>query len=246
MGIKNPAVLECALPHADFLGHLAVGRGTNNFLHGPAMTPEQAEMALAAGRWVVAEELAPKGVWLLGLGEMGIANTTTASALAAALTGLPAAQVTGRGTGVGDAVFLHKVAVIERALARHFPDRCGPVAPLSALTKMGGFEIAGLAGAALEAAGRRMLVVVDGLISSVAALIAARLEPAARGYFVAAHRGVEIGQRAVLESLELVPLFDLSLRLGEGSGAALAINLIQCAADIMRDMATFESAGVSG
>jgi nicotinate-nucleotide--dimethylbenzimidazole phosphoribosyltransferase len=177
---------------------------------------------------------------------MGIGNTTSASALAAVLTGLPVATVTGRGTGLDDAGWRRKVAVIERGLALHFPNGEGKgVEPLAALAAVGGLEIAGLAGAALEAAARRMLVVLDGFISSVAGLIALRLAPAVRGYLVAAHRSVEAGHRAVLEALDLVPLLDLGLRLGEASGAALALNLIQCAADIMREMATFESAGVS-
>src|SRR5262249_3495279 len=135
--------------------------------------------------------------------------------------------------------------VVAEAVARHFPDRTRPVDAAAALATVGGFEIAGLTGVALEAAARRLVVVLDGFISSVAGLLAARMEPAARGYFVAAHRSVEAGHRAVLEALDLVPLLDLGLRLGEGSGAALALNLIQCAADVLRDMATFEEAQVS-
>ncbi|HEV3256230.1 MAG TPA: nicotinate-nucleotide--dimethylbenzimidazole phosphoribosyltransferase [Gemmataceae bacterium] len=245
MGIKDPAALQPIGAHANFVGDAAVARGTANFLQAPAMTLDQARRALAAGRRVVAERLAAQGVRVVALGEMGIGNTTSASALAAALAWLPAEAVTGRGTGLDEAGRRHKVAVIERALARHFPERHGPVAPLEALVAVGGFEIAGLAGAALEAASRRMVVVLDGFISSVAGLIAARLEPNAQAYFVAAHQSVETGHRAVLSALGLVPLLDLELRLGEGSGAALALNVIRCAADIMRDMATFETAGVS-
>jgi len=244
MGIKDPTALE-ACPHADFVSDAAVARGTANFLHAPAMTPDQAKHALATGQRIVAERLATQTVRVVALGEMGIGNTTSASALAAALTGVPAAAVTGRGTGLDEDGWCHKVAVIERALTRHFPDRRGPVDALEALMAVGGFEIAGLAGAAIEAASRRMLVVLDGFISTVAGLIASRLEPNALAYFVAAHRGVEPGHAVVLDGLGLVPLLDLELRLGEGSGAALALNVIQCAADIMRDMATFETAGVS-
>jgi nicotinate-nucleotide--dimethylbenzimidazole phosphoribosyltransferase len=231
---------------AEWVADLAVARGTNNFVKGPAMTLAQAERALAAGQRVVAERLAPAGVRVLALGEMGIGNTTSASALTAALTGQPVAEVTGRGTGLDDEGRRRKVDVIEKALKLHFPKRGKQVDPMEALKAIGGFEIAGLAGAALEAAQSRMVVVLDGFISSVAGLVAVRLAPAARGYMVAAHRSVEAGHRGVLDALDLNPLLDLGLRLGEGTGAALALNLIHSAADIMRDMATFESAGVSG
>jgi nicotinate-nucleotide--dimethylbenzimidazole phosphoribosyltransferase len=193
----------------------------------------------------VGELKAREGVRVVALGEMGIGNTTSASALTAALTGASAPAVTGRGTGLDEARVRHKAEVVERALRLHFPGRAGPVAPLDALAAVGGFEIAGLVGAALEAAARRVVVVLDGFISTAAGLVAARLEPAARGYFVAAHRSAEPGHRVLLEALDLDPLFDLGLRLGEGSGAALALNLVQCAADLMRDMATFAEAGVS-
>jgi nicotinate-nucleotide--dimethylbenzimidazole phosphoribosyltransferase len=176
---------------------------------------------------------------------MGIGNTSSASALTAALTGRPIREVTGRGTGLDDAGLQHKIDVLEMAMHRHFPDRSAAVDPLAALTAVGGFEIGGLVGACLEAAARRIVVVLDGFISSVAGLIACRMEPNVRGYLVAAHRSVEAGHRAVLEALDLTPLLDLGLRLGEGSGAALALPLIASAADIMRDMATFDSAGVS-
>ena len=220
----------------------AIGAGTANFLHGPAMSREQAERALATGRKVVAEEMGD--VRVLALGEMGIGNTTSASALTAVLTGKPARQVTGRGTGLDDAGLERKIQVVEQAIAHHFGRPVGPIDPLAALAAVGGFEIAGLVGAALAAAERRMVVVLDGFISSVAGLIAARIEPNAAGYFVAAHRSVEAGHRAVLEALDKQPLFDLGLRLGEGSGAALALHLIHGAGDIMRDMATFRSAAV--
>jgi nicotinate-nucleotide--dimethylbenzimidazole phosphoribosyltransferase len=137
------------------------------------------------------------------------------------------------------------VDVVERAVRLHFPAPGTAIDPLQALSAVGGFEIAGLVGAAIEAAARRMVIVLDGFISSVAGLLAVRLAPEARGYCIAAHRSVEAGHRAVLEALELNPLLDLGMRLGEGSGAALAVNLLACAADIMRDMATFESAGVN-
>jgi nicotinate-nucleotide--dimethylbenzimidazole phosphoribosyltransferase len=246
VGVKKPPAPYPENTHATFVQGQAVAPGTANFLKEPAMTRAQAREAQEVGRRVVAEQFAPHGVRVLALGEMGIGNTASASALAAALTGLPAAAVTGRGTGLDDAGLRHKIAVLERALARHFPNRSGPVEAEEALPAVGGFEIAGLVGAAREAASRRMLVVLDGFISSVAGLVAARLEPSVRGYFLASHRSVEQGHRAVLEALELVPLLDLGLRLGEGSGAALAFPLIHSAADVVREMATFASAGVTG
>jgi nicotinate-nucleotide--dimethylbenzimidazole phosphoribosyltransferase len=245
MGIRQPPSPQPFDSQAEWVADLAVARGTNNFAKSPAMTLEEADQALSAGRRIVVERLAPAGVRILALGDMGIGNTTSASALTAALTGQPVVAVTGRGTGIDEAGWRRKVAVIEKALELHLPQRGNRVEPMEALRTVGGFEIAGLVGAALEAARRRMLVVLDGFISSVAGLLAVRWAPAARGYLVAAHRSVEPGHGAVLEALDLNPLFDLGLRLGEGTGAALALNLIHCAGDIMRDMATFEGAGVS-
>jgi nicotinate-nucleotide--dimethylbenzimidazole phosphoribosyltransferase len=243
VGVKDP--VPCAATKVPFIADLAVARGTANFLHGPAMTTAQCEQALAAGRRVVRENLVPRGVRVLALGEMGIGNTTSASALTAALTGEAAESVTGRGTGLDDTAWRHKVEIVATAVRSHFGDHAGRVAVREALAAVGGFEIAALAGAALEAAAQRMVIVLDGFISSVAGLIAARIDPAIKPYLVAAHRSVEAGHRAVLEALELSPLFDLGLRLGEGSGAALALNLLHCAADLMRDMATFDQAGVA-
>jgi len=248
MGVKHPpasGVLNrqrCLT--GDCLLHLAIAPGTANFLHGPAMSRQQVEQAIAVGRRVVAEELAARGVKVVALGEMGIGNTTSASALTSLMTGQSVEAVTGRGTGLDEVGWRHKVEVIRRSLDRHFPRRSGPVEPLAALTAVGGFEIAGLVGVALEAAARRMVVVLDGFISSVAGLLAVRLEPELRGYCVAAHCSMEPGHRAVLDALDLKPLLDLGMRLGEGSGAALAIPLLQGAANITREMATFESAGV--
>jgi nicotinate-nucleotide--dimethylbenzimidazole phosphoribosyltransferase len=223
----------------------SLGQGTANFLKGPAMTAEQALRAVEIGRRAVRELSAQADVRVLALGEMGIGNTTSASALTAALTGASAEAVTGRGTGLNDALLRHKIDVVERALRRHFPGRTGPIGPLEALSAVGGFEIAGLVGAALEGAACRLVVVLDGFISTVAGLAAARLEPGARSSFIAAHRSTEPGHRLLLEALDLEPLLDLGLRLGEGSGAVLALNLLHCAADIMRDMATFGEARVS-
>ena len=222
-----------------------IAAGTRNFAHGPAMTPDQAIAALEAGI-AIAGELAGDGIDLIGTGEMGIANTTSASALAAVLTGAPIDEVTGRGTGIGDAAIAHKRDVIRRAIERHRPELGAPADPLDVLARLGGFEIAGLAGVALGAAAAGVPVVVDGFIASVAALVAVRLAPAAAGSLVCAHRSAEPGHRRVLAALDREPLLDLDLRLGEGTGAALAIGIIDAAARLLDEMATFESAGVAG
>lgn len=218
-----------------------MGEGTANFTHGPAMSRAQATAALEAGA-AIAANLAASGVGLIGLGEMGIGNTTAASALTAALTGAPAEEVTGHGTGIDHSVWTHKVNVIRRGLAQNRPD---PTDPLDVLAKMGGFEIAGLAGVALGAAAARVPVVIDGFIAGVAALVAARLAPELPGYLIAAHRSIEVGHRLVLGQLKAPPLLDLDMRLGEGTGAALAMGLVDASLKILHEMATFADAGVS-
>lgn len=205
------------------------------------MSHAEARAALAAGA-ALAEELAASGVRLIGIGEMGIGNTTAASAVSACLCAAPPEEVTGRGTGVDDAALRHKVGVVRRALDANRPD---PKDALDVLAKVGGFEIAGLAGVVLGAAASRVAVLMDGFIASTAALVAARLAPAATGYLIASHRSVEAGHRLVLQALATKPLLDLELRLGEGTGAALAMPLVDAAAAIMNDMATFAAAGVS-
>src|SRR5262249_29333162 len=237
LGVNVLPLAPSAAAQLTLAGKTSLGPGTANFLHGPAMTAEQARRAQDVGSRLVAECLAPDGVRVVALGEMGIGNTTSASTLTAALTGLSAAEVTGRGTGLDDARWRHKVTVVERALALHFPPRQGAVDAAEALAKVGGFEIAGMVGVVCAAAARRLLVVLDGFISTVAGLLAVRLEPNVRGYLVAGHHSVEAGHRRVLEALDLVPLLDLGMRLGEGSGAALALNLVQCAADLLRRLA---------
>ena len=177
------------------------------------------------------------------LGEMGIGNSTSASAIVAALTGVAAASVTGRGTGIDDATFERKVSVIERALRLHQPD---PSKPLEVLANLGGLEIAGLVGLVLGAAMRRIPIVVDGFIATAAVLVAIELCPAARHYLIAAHRSVEIGHQAALERLELLPLFALDMRLGEGTGAALALPMLDAALALLSEMATFDEAGIAG
>ncbi len=217
-----------------------IAYGTQNMAHRPALTREQAEAAIAEGLDVVNTEIA-NGLDLVGTGDMGIGNTTASAALTAALTGLPAAQVTGRGTGVDEAGLARKIAAIERALAVNQPN---PHDPLDVLSKVGGLEIAGLAGVILGAAARRVPVVLDGFISGAAALVAARLAPGVQPYLIAGHQSVEIGHRVILTELGLRPLLDLDLRLGEGTGAALAFHLVEAAARILNEMATFAEAGV--
>jgi nicotinate-nucleotide--dimethylbenzimidazole phosphoribosyltransferase len=218
-----------------------LGPGTANFTLGPAMTRAQARQALDIGIQL-GRELVRTGFSLLGVGDMGIGNTTASSAVTAVLTGLPPAEVTGRGTGVDDAAWRRKVAVIERGLAVNRPDRSDP---LGVLAQVGGFELAGLAGLMLGAAANRLPVVLDGFITGAAALAACRLAPALRPYLIAGHRSVEPGHRAVLTELGLRPLLDLDMRLGEGTGAILAMHLVEAALLLLRDMATFASAGVS-
>jgi len=218
-----------------------IGAGTSNIAHGPAMTRKQAIAAVEAGR-AIAADAADSGLQLAATGEMGIGNTTAASAITAAVTGLPARLVTGRGTGINDEALAHKVAVIERALATNSPD---PVDALDVLAKVGGFEIGGLAGLIIGAAERRIPVVLDGFITGAAALIAAGLAPGVERFLVASHRSVECGHQAALENLGLTPLFDLGLRLGEGTGAAIAMQLIDDAVAIRDGMATFAEANVS-
>ena len=220
---------------------LRVGPGTRNATREAAMTREQAEQSISAGL-ELARELARGGVGIVALGEMGIANTTAASALAAAFTGASPALVCGRGTGIDDAGLATKVDAVERALALHRPDATDALGVLAAV---GGFEIGMLAGVTLGAASERIPVVLDGFIATSAALVAAVLSPAVTGSLIAGHRSIEPGHRVLLERLGLEPLLDLELRLGEGSGAALALPLCAAALAILREMASFQSAGVT-
>jgi nicotinate-nucleotide--dimethylbenzimidazole phosphoribosyltransferase len=220
---------------------VGVGQPTRNIARGPAMSRNEACCLLDEGA-AYAAELAADGVGLVALGEMGIANSTVAAALASALLGADAERVCGRGTGVDDEGLRRKVAVVRRALAANPVDRDDPVAVLAAL---GGFELAFLCGVALGAAARRMVVLLDGFISSVAALVAARLAPAAAEAMIAAHLSPEPGHRLVLDALGLEPVLDLGLRLGEGSGAALCLPLLDAALAVLDEMATFATAGVT-
>ena len=218
-----------------------VGPGTRNLARGPAMSREEALRSLEAGIEVLAEE-AERGLDIVGLGEMGIGNTTPAAAITAVMTGTPVPQVTGRGTGLDDEALRRKISVIEAALAVNRPD---PRDALGVLAAVGGFEIGGMAGAMLAAAARSIPVVVDGFICAAAALLACGLAPGVREYLIASHQSVEVGHQAILRHLALQPIFNLDLRLGEGTGAALGIGLVEAAARILEEMATFGQAGVS-
>ena len=235
--------LGTVTPALDLPGvrHLRVGPGTANFVHGPAMTVAQGEQALQAGRESMLRAVAA-GTHLFIGGEMGIGNTTAASALACALLECPVAHLVGPGTGLDAAGVSHKAQVIERALALHAAQRDDP---LQSLFNLGGFEIAALAGAYLACAQQGVAVLVDGFICSVAALVAVRLNPGCRPWLLFGHRGAEPGHRHVLETLGAEPLLDLGLRLGEGSGAALAVPLLRLACDLHGQMATFAEAAVA-
>jgi nicotinate-nucleotide--dimethylbenzimidazole phosphoribosyltransferase len=235
------ADLGVAAPLAGRPGLLArkVAPGTANLACGPAMGREQALRAIEIGAELV-EEAAPDCV---GTGEMGIGNSTAASALTAALTGAAPAGVTGRGAGLDEAGLARKTAVVGQALATNRPD---PRDPLGVLAAVGGLEIAGLVGVILAGAARRVPVVLDGFIATAAALVAVRLAAATREYLLAAHRSAEPGHRILLETLGLAPYLDLGMRLGEGTGAALGIGLLRAALACYAEMATFEEAGVSG
>ncbi|ACD97377.1 nicotinate-nucleotide--dimethylbenzimidazole phosphoribosyltransferase [Trichlorobacter lovleyi] len=224
------------------LVHRKVARGTRNFCTGPAMTTDETAAALLVGIDLAAQCKA-EGIGLVGTGEMGIGNTTPSSAIIAAIGGFEVAQVTHRGTGIADQALANKIKVIERGLALHRPD---PAKPLEVLAAVGGLEIAAIAGLVLGCAAERIPVIVDGFISTAGALIASELHPQVRDYLFAAHQSVEVGHRFMLERTGLRPILDLDLRLGEGTGAALAMPLIEAGARILAEMATFEQAGVTG
>jgi nicotinate-nucleotide--dimethylbenzimidazole phosphoribosyltransferase len=220
---------------------LPIARGTANLAERAAMSRDQASASLEAGI-TLAGHLVHDGADLIALGEMGIGNTTASAAIIAALTGRPPRDVTGVGTGIDPDRWRHKVEVIERALSR---TRLRADDPVGVLAEVGGFEFGALAGAIIGASAARVPVMLDGLIVGAAALLAVAICPAVQPYLIASHRSVEPGHRIVLELLELEPLMDLGLRLGEGSGAAIALNLIRLACRLPREMATFDEAGVS-
>ena len=235
LGVASP------LPAHPELRSIRIAPGTRNMTRGPAMTRDEARRAIDGGVGLVEAEMA-SGLDLVGTGEMGIGNTTAASAIVATLTGAAVEDVTGPGTGVDEDGRRRKVAAIARAIEVNRPDRDDA---LDVLAKVGGLEIAGIAGVVLAAAAHRIPVFVDGFIAGAAALAAARIEPRAQDCLIASHRSAEPGHAHVLDALGLTPYLDLGMRLGEGTGAALCIGLARAAVAILTEMATFKSAGVS-
>jgi len=219
-----------------------IGPGTGNLARGPAMAREEAQQALRTGIGIGRQEH-KRGLDLLGTGDMGIANTTPSSAIAAALTGSAPEDVVGRGTGIDDQTLEHKVSVVRRALEVNEPD---PDDPVDVLAKVGGFEIGGIAGMVLATASLRVPVLVDGFISAAGALVAAKLSPTSCQYMIGSHNSAELGHQVVMRALGLHPLLDLGFRLGEGTGAALAMHLVESSIRILTEMATFSDAEVSG
>ena len=230
------------LPDHPELVRRNVAHGTANFCAGSAMTREEAYTALCVGI-EMADDAVKDGCELLGFGEFGIGNTTSASAVTAALTGLPAREVVGRGTGADDDCLQRKISAVERGLALH-AEHAGD--PFEILRRLGGFEIAAMCGFCLGAAANRRTVLTDGLIATSAAAIAVRMKPEVKDYLFAAHASTEPGHRALLQQIGQRPLLQLDLRLGEGTGVALAMKLVEAAVAAFNEMATFESAAVSG
>jgi nicotinate-nucleotide--dimethylbenzimidazole phosphoribosyltransferase len=227
-------------PHPRLLNQ-KVRMGTANMAVGPAMTRDEALTSLETGI-AVAQRVVSNGAGIVGTGDMGIGNTTASSAMVAAFTGLPLDWVVGRGTGINDETWEIKKRVLEQALAANKPDSSDP---LDVLAKVGGLEIGGLAGCILGAAASKVPVVIDGFISGAAALLAAQLQPAVVNYLFASHLSVEPGHRLVLERLALRSMLQLDMRLGEGTGAALGMHILDLSAKILSEMATFSEAGVS-
>jgi nicotinate-nucleotide--dimethylbenzimidazole phosphoribosyltransferase len=218
-----------------------INSGTKNFAKGPAMTREEAIKAIETGIQIIEEEFS-NGIDIIGTGDMGIGNTTPSAAIIAVLTGQPVEVVTGRGTGIDDTALKHKIRVIKKGIAINKPN---PTDPIDVLSKVGGFEIGGITGVILACAARRIPVIVDGFISSAAALVAVKIEPKVKNFLIASHCSAEKEHRCTLDYMGLAPLLDLNLRLGEGTGAALAMNLVEASLRILTEMATFDSAEVS-
>lgn len=234
--------VACDMPaHPDLLVR-KVAYGTQNIAKGPAMSRQQAEEAILTGASIVETEIV-HGLDILATGDMGIGNTTPSAAIAAAVTGKPASEIAGRGTGVDDEGLKRKISAIERALQINQPIATDGI---DLLAKVGGFEIGGLAGAILCAAANHRPVAIDGFISTAAAIIAVLLAPQVKDYLIAAHASEELGHRAMTDWLGLTPLLDLQMHVGEGTGAVLAMSLVEAACKIPLEMATFGEAGVSG
>lgn len=235
------AGVDATLPDHPALVRRSAGRGTADLSIGPAMSREQAVSCVLAGAQLASDEI-QAGADVLAAGDMGIGNTTASAAITAAITGLPVAAVTGRGTGVSDERLAQKIAIVEQALAFNHPD---PTDGIDVLACVGGFEIGFLAGVLLGASVRRRPALMDGFISGAAGLIACTIAPGAREYLLASHCSAEFGHRALLEYLGKPPVLDLGMRLGEGTGAALAMGILDAAACCLAEMATFGEAGVS-
>ncbi len=221
--------------------HKKIRHGTANFTREPAMSRKEAILSIEAGIEIVNELDDETPVDLLGTGDMGIGNTTPSSAIIAAFSGISVEKLTGRGTGIDDHMLANKIAVIQKGLALHRPD---PSDPIDVLAKVGGLEIGGLAGLVLGAAARKIPVICDGLISTAGALIACELCPAARNYLFASHKSVEIGHVFMHDRLGLEPLIDLRFRLGEGTGAAVCMELLDLSTRILADIKTFDEVGI--
>ena len=235
-GVKSPVP---AGDHPDYID-LSMGAGTASFLEGPAMSEEQLLLALERGAGVVAG-LEEQGCNTIGFGEMGIGNTSAAALLTTMITDAPLGLTVGRGTGCDDSMLEHKLKTLARALTRHGR----PDDPAVILQVAGGFEIAMATGGMLEAAARRMVILVDGYIMSAAALVASALEPAVTEAMIFCHRSASPGHQVILDHMQVRPLLDLGMRLGEGTGAAVALPLIRAAVDFLNGMASFAEAGVS-
>jgi len=227
-------------PHPDLVIR-KINYGTKNILKEPAMSREEAIRAINEGIEIVEEEL-KRGIDIIGTGDMGIGNTTPSSAIIAAITKTPVEEVTGRGTGIDDSKLKHKIKIIEKALETNRPD---PNDPIDVLSKVGGFEIGGLIGIMLAGASHRIPVVIDGFISGAAALLATEIEPKVKNYLIPSHCSAEVGHSLILSFLGLKPILNLDLRLGEGTGAALGINMVDASTKILTQMATFQETGVS-
>lgn len=222
--------------------HGKIGKGTANMAEGPAMSRDEAARAIVLGADLVREAYGRDGYQLIGTGDMGIANTTPSTAIVAAFSGKPVADLTGRGTGINDAVFQKKVSVIEKALSVNKPD---PDDPLDVLSKVGGYEIGALAGALLGAAAVKVPLICDGFIATAGALVACRLAPQARDYLFVSHRSQEVGHSTMMDILDRRPILDLDMRLGEGTGSALAMFVVEASSKVLADIKTFAEAGVS-
>ncbi|MFH1540926.1 MAG: nicotinate-nucleotide--dimethylbenzimidazole phosphoribosyltransferase [Elusimicrobiota bacterium] len=218
-----------------------INYGTKNFTKGSAMTEDEAIKSVEAGIELIEEELSNK-LDIIGTGDMGIANTTPSSAITSVICGVEVEKITGRGTGIDDKMLENKIAAIKKAIVLNKPNKDNAI---DVLSKIGGFEIGGLAGVILAGAAYKIPVVIDGFISGAAALLAYTLQPTVAEYLIASHCSVEQGHKIILKHLGLKPILDLNLRLGEGTGAALAINIVEASVKILTEMATFENAGIS-